>query len=331
MRPVPAYSVEEIGERHGARVFSGRSSIDAAFTSARASYEIVEAYVRPDGEGTVFEPLEERHLLTGGEWALALAPRCDQPRIIGIMLAKDEADAIPEVIANLSGAIDALYYFAGDEATARAIVASAPNPGWARAVPVGDVPHADGLRQILLEAVRADADGRPTWVMVVQGDEVYHDDLRKHVLVAHAERATVMTCQVATFLLHESQREGWDWSLPLEQRLTHYIWDFGEHAGFLDFPWVHYVPTEHMRAHPHGLFGKWAEARPVRKHYPFRSPEQAAARIEDRLRRHKHRPLGWQPHYESYRQIFMDAQAAGREVKHYHGWFPEAERPRGAF
>ena len=170
------------------------------------------------------------------------------------------------------------------------------------------------------------------WVVCAQGDEVFRDDLRHHIMLAHVERATVMTCQVATFLLHESQREGWDWALPLAERLTHYIWDYGEHAAHLDFPWIYYNPAEHMRAHPHGIFpGRWARARPVRAHYPFRSPEQALARIADRLCASAARPHGWQPHYENYRSIFVGDLAAGREVKRFHGWFPEAERVEGIF
>lgn len=254
-----------------------------------------------------------------------------EPRIVGIMMAKDEADVIPDVIANLSGAVDALYYHPGDNETADAI-ADSSRAGWARRVSMPEgAPHADGLRQYLLEQARRDAvtdhDSRPMWVMVVQGDEIYHDDLRQHVLYAHRIGATMMTCQVATFLLHESQREG-DWSLPLEKRLTHYIWDFGEHAGFLDKPGIYYDPAVHMRAHPFGgeEGGIWSPARPVRKHYPFRSPEQARKRLADRLRSTEQRPQGWQPHYKNYQDVFMGDVAAERPVNRYGGSFPEAYR-----
>jgi hypothetical protein len=243
-------------------------------------------------------------------------------RIVGIMLAKDEADAVPDVIPPLVRALDALYYFAADAETARAIHKASP-PGWARAVSPPDIPPADGLRRYLLEAARydraIDRDTRPMWVMVVQGDEIYHDDLREYVLRAHAAGACVMTCQVATFLIHESQREGWDWTLPLDKRLTHYICDFGEHTGFLDSPFIYYEASEHMRAHPHGLpEGKiaYSPARPVRKHYPFRSPEQARKRIEDRLK------SGWQPHYWNYKDVFMSEEAAGRPIFRFNGIFP---------
>ncbi len=245
----------------------------------------------------------------------------DDFRCVGIMLAKDESDAIHEVASSLRSSLDALYYRAGDEATGAALAEFSP---WARSVP--GVASTDGYRQKLLEEARVDAriagDTRPMWVMVVQGDEIYHDDLRRFVSAAHAERATVMSCQVATFLLHESQRDKSDWTQPLNERLNHYIWDFGEHVGFLDFPWIYYDAAEHMRAHPRNLFpARWAKERPVRKHYPFRSPEQAQARIEDRLK------SGWQPHYENYRRIYMSDTAAGREIKAYNGSsFPEAER-----
>lgn len=311
------------------------SALVEALPRIRAHYELVEIYAL-DQISQTWAPLSAEHLsLERADWSIIARRRhpSNEPRISGIMLAKDEADAIPDVVGNLGRHLDRLYYFAGDEATDAAIQASAPDPNWARRVPI-DGPHSDGLRQHLLLQARADAltdcDPRPHWIMVVQGDEVYHDDLRQHVHLAQAERATVMTCQVATFLLHESQRDGWDWSLPLDKRLTHYIWDFGEHAGFLDHPWVYYVPGEHMRAHPHGSFpAKYASARPVRKHYPFRSPEQARARIEDRLRKSAAHPHGWQPHYENYRDVFVGDEAAGKQVKKFHGWFGEAERTEG--
>lgn len=248
-----------------------------------------------------------------------------EPRIIGIMMSKDEADAAPYVMPPLIASLDALYYFAGDAETAKAIHDASP-PGWARAVNMPNVKHADGLRHYLLEAARkdkgTDGDDRPMWVMPVQGDEIYHDDLRAYVLRAHAEGAQVMACQVATFLLHESQREGWDWTQPLATRLTHYIRDFGEHCGFLDGPNIYYVPTDHMRAHPHGIPVGWgyASARPVRKHYPFRSPEQARKRLEDRLK------SGWQPHYKNYTDVFMSGTAAGRTIHKFTGDFSVAER-----
>ncbi len=360
IRPI-ARSLEEIHERHACvrrvnnvdplllpldtapyaaiTIVASCDAIAATLTTAlpalRADYEVHEIYARVRGDGSLFEPLASRHFAHEGEW-VAIARRrhpSNEPRIVGIMLAKDEADAIPEVVPNLTKALDALYYFSGDTATHEAIQASAP-AGWAHHVSLVAVyaSHTDGLRQILLEAARADAidDPRPMWVMVVQGDEIYHDDLRQHILRAQTERATAMTCQVATFLLHESQKDGWDWTLPLAARLTHYIWDFGEHAGFLDFPWIYYVPTEHMRAHPHGIFpAKWTSTRPVRKHYPFRTPEQAKARIEDRLRVSLTHPHGWQPHYKNYRDVFVGSNVAGREVKNYHGWFGEAERVEG--
>ncbi len=296
----------------------------------RSQNEILDIFVREHVENAVFEPLEARHFTFAFDSECVVIARKRHsvpPRIVGIMLAKDEADAIPTVLASLADQIDVLYYFAGDVATADAIVANA-RPGWARAIPDPKLRHTDGLRHFLLEQARRDAetdgDPRPMWIMNIQGDEVYHDDLRRHIMLAQAERATVMTCQVATFLLHESQREGWDWTLPLEQRLTHYIWDFGEHAGFLDFPWLYYMPSEHMRAHPHGLYpARYASARPVRKHYPFRTPEQARARIEDRLK------SGWQPHYENYRDVFLSGKAADRDIKRYHGWFGDAERTEG--
>lgn len=304
------------------------ASLASAIPILRGGYEIVEIYVRPDSADAVFEPLDANHFMVDGQVAAIVRRRVgNEFRMVGIMLAKDEADVIPDVIANLKPNLDALYYFAGDEATQAAIVEHAP-PGWARNVVIPpDLPHTDGLRHFLLEQARTDAltDGDfHTWVMSVQGDEIYDDNLRQHVLRAQRERATVMTCQVATFLLHDSQRDGWDWTLPLEKRLTHYIWDFGEHAGFLDFPWIYYTPSEHMRAHPHGLYpAKYASARPVRKHYPFRTPDQTLVRIRDRIK------SGWQPHYQNYLTLFAYDKAADRDVKRYFGWFPEAERVEG--
>lgn len=317
-----------------------RSALDTTIPILRRDYELTEIYVRVLEQPT-FWNFTPRHFdlfppETKWEWVAVVRGRDYHapPRIVGIMLAKDEADIIPDVLRHLSQHLDALYYFAGDDKTAACVAACAPS-GWARAVCIPpNLPHADGLRQYLLAAARYDnqvaGDMRPMWIIVVQGDEIYHDDLRRYVLRAHEERSTMMTCQVATFLLHESQRDGWDWSKPLNERLTHYIWDFGEHTGFLDHPWDWYDIQEHMRAHPHDTFPEiFAPARPVRKHYPFRSPTQARARIADRLRATPDRTQGWQPHYKNYEQIFVGDIAAGREVHRFQGDFPEAERIRG--
>ncbi len=168
----------------------------------------------------------------------------------------------------------------------------------------------------------------PTRAQTATHGEIYHDNLRQYILMAHEEGVQVMACQVATFFLHESQREGWDWTQPLATRMTHYVHDFGEHCGFLDGPEICYVPTDHMRAHPHGIPLGWgyASARPVRKHYPFRSPEQARKRIEDRLKPRPGQSSGWQPHYHNYEAIFMSGSAAGRPLRPFSGDFSQAER-----
>ena len=329
---IPMLAPYEVAVLYGQGYGTIELPLGEAISVLRNDFELVEIYVQSQVAG-VFEPLIAEHFaLSSGRWVIVARKRHPglEPRIVGIMLAKDEADVVGRVIEKLSSTLHMLYYAAGDPQTAEAIVAVAP-ANWARAVPPPISPsqrYTDGFRQNLLDAARADAvtdhDPRPLWVMVVQGDEIYHDDLRFHIDLAQKERATVMTCQVATFLIHESQREGWNWSLPIEERLTHYIWDFGEHTGFLDFPWIHYRHEEHMRAHPHGIYpAKWASARPVRKHYPFRYPDQAHARVVDRL------ASGWQPHYKHYVDIFMGAEAAGRLVQKFWNWFPEAERVGG--
>lgn len=303
------------------------ASLTTCLAVFRDKHEVEAIYVRPLEAGA-FEPLYEGHLSYFGKWVVIGRRRRVgvDPRIVGIMLAKDEADVIPEVLGSITSILSRLYFHAVDEVTEVAILENSPL-GWAISCPPLDgQKRTDGHRQVLLDYARADRgdDVRPMWIMNIQGDEIYDDDIAHHVRLAQIERATVMSAQVATFVLHESQREGWDWTLPLRQRLTHYVWDFGEHAGFLDFPWIYYDREEHMRAHPHGFYpSKYAAARPVRRHCPFRSPEQARARIEDRLK------SGWQPHYKNYQDIFMDKEAAGRSVKRYFGWFPEAERVEG--
>lgn len=309
-------------------------SLTQAIHAVRQGYEIVDVYVRARDERSV-RPLQiAATSLTDavsevpvvgqreGVWHLVIRKRhpTHGPRIVGIMLAKDEQDVIGEVVTKLTHALERLYFHAVDAPTREGILAVAPGADWAVAVDVFEGIRADGRRQSLLERVRADGEGdpRPTWVMVVQGDEIYRDDLRHHVHLADEERATVLNCHVSTFLLHEGQRHGWDWSRPLVERFTHYIWDFGEHVGFLDFPWLHYEPSEHMRAHPRSIYpGVWATKWPVRYHYPFRNPDQARARLEDRLK------SGWQPHYENYRDVFMGDVAAGRQMKPFTGRFSE--------
>lgn len=349
---IPAASLEEICTRHGcvesidrpdalstsvlpyatsAITWKGDNavitSLHKAFPTIRGGHELEEIYVRPAGE-VAFSPIVSKHLSCQGSIVVVVRKRhpIHDPKIVGIMLAKDEADIIPDVIASLFPPLDALYFHA-DDATRDAILASSPT-GKAHELKIQPPPGVrDGYRQALLELVRSDVgdDHRPTWILVVQGDEVYSDDILHHIRLAQIESATVMNAQVPTYVLHESQHDGFDWTLPIEKRLTHYIWGGSEHAGFLDFPWVYYRPEEHMRAHPHGLYpAKWASARPIRKHYPFRNPSQARARIADRI------ASGWQPNYAKYNaDVFVGDTAFGLPVKMHYGWFGETERVEG--
>lgn len=236
-------------------------------------------------------------------------------RIVGIMMAKDESDVISDVFASLVPALSHLYMCAQDEPTRAAALAAAP-PGWLTFVAPAAA-HCDGHRGALLDHARRGADGdpRPMWVMVVQGDEIYGDDLLPSIHRAHEEQATALNVYVPTFVLHESQRNGWDWMQPIDKRLTHCVWGGGEHGGFLDAPPIHYRHDEHMRAFPHGIIaGRVASVMPVRRHYPMRTPEQARARIADRV------ASGWQPNYVNYLpggDVFAGDAAYGLPVRRY--------------
>ncbi|TAL40821.1 MAG: hypothetical protein EPN91_12275, partial [Salinibacterium sp.] len=172
-----AQSVDEIRVRHGvtgpalepyaAAIVSGEgpvhATLDPALLRVRDGHEVVEVYVRLAAYAglpplRVYEPLCSRHLALNGEWVIVARKRHlnNEPRIVGIMLSKDEDDVANEVIPSLAQWLDALYFFAGDQATHDAIIKHAPE-GWARAIPDPRLPHSDGLRHFLLEQARRDA------------------------------------------------------------------------------------------------------------------------------------------------------------------------------
>ena len=292
-------------------------------------FTVEEVYVRPLGMD-VFVPITGELFSFRGNFAIVCRRNSlvSGQRRAGILMAKDEADIIEDVLVGLSNWIDYLYGSIGDEATLN--VAKKCQHLFRECFLFERISQVctDGFRQALLELARnkkvESCDNRPMWVFAVQGDEIYHDDMQHHIRLAEAGHHTAMTCQVATFVMHKSQENGWDWTKPIDKRFTHYIWDFGEFIGWKDRPWIYYSQDEHMRATPHGIWpARWSPARPIRKHYPFRSPEQAKIRIADRL------TSGWQPHYKNYVDIFMEEQVANRPIKIFHGWFPEVERTEG--
>jgi hypothetical protein len=149
----------------------------------------------------------------------------------------------------------------------------------------------DGIRQLLLSRIQ-DEYGNEGWIFPIHSDEIFWGNPASLVDRALDERANVLNCLIAHFILHESDSK----TEHLENITDRKLWYFmgqAENCGFKNMPGLYYNFFEHMRTIPHGFHPLTTCSRfLVRRHYNQRTPEQLLKRAKDRIE------TGWQPAYE---------------------------------
>ncbi len=178
----------------------------------------------------------------------------------------------------------------------------------------GPFPIKDGARQYLLEKVR-ERYGVNNWIGVLHGDELYSRDPRPIIQKINPWQTPVVQVRLCHFFLHTNDQKNWEQlsSLPVEKRVTHYMWPGTPEDRLFFDKGSNYDPAWHSLVVPY----EWGRGRIllddfIIKQYNYRLPEQALHRASQRI------TSQWQKnHYEHIKNenlIFVDSlHVAGYE------------------
>ena len=253
--------------------------------------------------------------------------------IIGILVTYNEEDIIAEVMEEYSKHFDAIYCLDSSSDKTPDIVSSFKIVKWIATDKDFGIPLTqlrDGKRQFLLSRVQDDF-GYEGWIFSIQGDEIFYGDVEKMVIFAENEKANVINCLPAHFVIHISEKdtiEKEDTNISIQQRRLWYFLAFCENSGFKNQAGLYYNLFEHMRIIPHGIWPMRTCSKVIiRRHYNMRTVKQIKDRIEDRI------SSGWQPNYKYIkdnffisdpRQIYIDGRLYS-EIQKFDGKFKFAK------
>jgi len=214
-------------------------------------------------------------------------------RMIGIMMTRNENDILKETLNNITPIYDRIFVLDGTEpeeefSLARRILEQFEEVKviLRDADTSGPFPIRDGARQYLLQKVR-ETYGVNNWIGVLHGDELYTQDPRPILTNTNPSISPVVQARLCHFFLHKDDQANWDHirSLPVEARLTHYMWPgTPEDRFFFDDGRVNYDPSRHSLVVPYDrsrtriLLDAF-----VIKQYNYRTPEQALRRAKQRI------------------------------------------------
>lgn len=211
-------------------------------------------------------------------------------RIHGIMLVKDEADVVGEVVEAALGWIDAIYVFdnGSTDGTWELIHELASRD--ARVVPFKQDPRpfSQSIRGEVFRAFRRRADAGDWWC-ILDADEIYIDDPRAFLGRVPARHGEVWSASYQYYFTDEDARRYEEdprgfLRMPVRERIRYYQnnWSesrfFRHHRGLI-WPEDH---GEHVYRRPLGRLPVYPH-RIRLKHYQYRSPEQIEARLRSRL------------------------------------------------
>jgi len=225
--------------------------------------------------------------------------------LIGLLVTRNEEDIIEEVLNEYKKHFDAILAFDMSDDRTGEIIQSFDIVKYYTDCEKSGIPREflrDGVRQLLLARAQ-EMHSYDGWIFSLQGDEIFHGEVKEIVEIAETEKANLINCLVANFLIHTSERVSICFEDPkrsIQERRLWYFFSLPENAGFKNQRGLYFLWFEHKRIIPYGAQWKLCSKLIIRKHYPFRTPEQARKRIEDRV------ASGWQDNYRDIESVFID-------------------------
>ena len=223
--------------------------------------------------------------------------------MVGIMMTKNEADILPEILDRWSSLHIPIIALDDSDDGSFEILQSYWNVMAYKQSDFHDTNiqgSGDWMFQTLLELKRKHY-GINNYVFVALGDEYWPLDPFKIVQKMQKEQATYARFHSLQFFMIKDIMDSWDsekgeWreSMLNRQRLQYCSPGVLEDRIFYDDGLINYRKDQQFDTLPEGARAKELSINPFIYHYPVRNPIQAAARAKDRVERN------YQPFYEHH-------------------------------
>ena len=214
-------------------------------------------------------------------------------RLYAMLVTKDDADVIVEVVEHALGFCDKIVQLdncSSDGTWELVAEVSARHPGRVVQLRQFDEPFYDGIRSEIYNAFHTElGDG---WWMMLAPDEMMDGDPRPRLAEAEAAGADAVMCWMAQFVFTDADRRRWesgrvDATAPIRARIRSYRVDWREFRFFRNDPDRGWDDPDLYLPRPEA---EWAVHRRLGMllHYQYRTPEQIQHRIDLRYGRFAH-------------------------------------------
>jgi hypothetical protein len=216
-----------------------------------------------------------------------------QDRLYAILVTKDDADVIVEVVRHAASFCDKIIQLdncSTDGTWELMGELEAEEPDRFVRLRQFDEPFYDGIRAEIYNAYRHElGDG---WWMMLAPDEMMDRDPRPLLAEAAAAGDDAVICWMAQFVFTSRDRRAWesgriDPTAPITRRIRSYRVDWREPRFFRNDPEVVWEDPDLYLPRPDGTWSVHRR-RGVLRHYQFRSPDQIQHRIDLRRGRFRH-------------------------------------------
>jgi hypothetical protein len=254
----------------------------------------------------------------------------------GIMMTKDEADIIEEVLeVYKTSNIQIVAMDDSDDGTYDILKSFSNVTVFRQEDEYGRNTKGSGdwMFQAILDRKRK-LFGINNFVFLAMGDEIYYHDPVKILYDMEIEEATVCIVHSCQFFMHISDKQKWNFNkqewknkdLKTSERLLWYSPGYAEERRiFWDAGNCYYDKNQHYRPLPLGIYERHYSKKPIIKHYPNRAPKQVLARAKDRVER-EYQPFYFHSYNKTEQEVFFESFPGFNQAFKFEGDFREYEK-----